>query len=300
MTTGEIAENGAIGWLRRLLESVGFQRFIIGLICFNAATLGLETSRAAMAAAGDWLVAIDRVILGVFVAEIVAKLVVYRWRFFRSGWNLFDFVIVGISLVPASGNLSVLRALRILRVLRLLSVVPDLRKVIEALLRAVPGMSSIVAVLMLVFYVSAVLSTKLFGLDVHPDDTAGNMQEWFGTIGASMYSLFQIMTLESWSMGIVRPTMELYPWAWVFFVPFIILTSFAVLNLFIAIIVNAMQSQHDSEQAEQTAAIREAEAEHSEIMMAELAALRADIAGLRAVVEGQRGDAGEGQTDSRG
>ena len=193
-----------------------------------------------------------------FVAELVAKLIVYRWRFFRSGWNVFDFIIVGISLVPASGNLSVLRALRILRVLRLLSVVPDLRKVIEALLRAVPGMSSIVAVLMLVFYVSAVLSTKLFGLEVHPDDTAGDMQEWFGTIGASMYSLFQIMTLESWSMGIVRPTMELYPWAWVFFVPFIILTSFAVLNLFIAIIVNAMQSQHDAEQAEQTAAIRAA------------------------------------------
>ena len=289
MTSGEIAEDRPTGWLQRVLESVGFQRFIIGLICFNAVTLGLETSRSAMAAAGDWLVAIDRVILGVFVAELVAKLIVYRWRFFRSGWNLFDFVIVGISLVPASGNLSVLRALRILRVLRLLSVVPDLRKVIEALLRAVPGMSSIVAVLMLVFYVSAVLSTKLFGLDVHPDDAAGNMQEWFGTIGASMYSLFQIMTLESWSMGIVRPTMELYPWAWVFFVPFIVLTSFAVLNLFIAIIVNAMQSQHDAEQAEQTAAIREAEAEHSDLVMAELAALRADIAGLRAVVE-RRGD----------
>jgi voltage-gated sodium channel len=288
MTSGEIVQSGSPAWLQRLVESTGFQRFIVAIICINAVTLGLETSASVMAAAGDWLVAIDRVILSIFVAELAAKLIVYRLRFFRSGWNLFDFVIVGISLVPATGNLSVLRALRILRVLRLLSVVPDMRKVIEALLRAVPGMSSIVAVLLLVFYVSSVLATKLFGMVDHPGDPNDMMQEWFGTIGSSMYSLFQIMTLESWSMGIVRPTMELYPWSWLFFVPFIVLTSFAVLNLFIAIIVNAMQSQHEAEQQEQTASIRLAASEGSGEVASQLAALRSEIAQLRSAVERER------------
>jgi voltage-gated sodium channel len=288
MTSGEIVQGGSVGWLQRLVESAGFQRFIVAVICINAVTLGMETSPSIMDAAGDWLIALDRAILAIFVGELLAKLAVYRLRFFRSGWNIFDFVIVGISLMPATGNLSVLRALRILRVLRLLSMVPDLRKVIEALLRAVPGMSSIVAVLLLVFYVSSVLATKLFGLGEHGDDP--NMQEWFGTIGASMYSLFQIMTLESWSMGIVRPTMELYPWAWVFFVPFIVLTSFAVLNLFIAIIVNAMHTQHEAEQEEQRAAGRMAATEGSGEVATELAALRAEIAGLRAAIDSDRGE----------
>jgi voltage-gated sodium channel len=288
MTSGEIAQGGSVGWLQRLVESARFQRFIVAVICINAVTLGMETSPSIMDAAGDWLIALDRAILAIFVGELLAKLAVYRLRFFRSGWNIFDFVIVGISLMPATGNLSVLRALRILRVLRLLSVVPDLRKVIEALLRAVPGMSSIVAVLLLVFYVSSVLATKLFGMVDHPGDPNDLMQEWFGTIGASMYSLFQIMTLESWSMGIVRPTMELYPWSWVFFVPFIVLTSFAVLNLFIAIIVNAMHTQHEAEQEEQRATGRMAASEGSGEVASELAALRAEIAGLRAAIDRDR------------
>jgi voltage-gated sodium channel len=293
MTSGEIAQGGSVGWLQRLVESARFQRFIVAVICINAVTLGMETSPSIMDAAGDWLIALDRAILAIFVGELLAKLAVYRLRFFRSGWNIFDFVIVGISLMPATGNLSVLRALRILRVLRLLSVVPDLRKVIEALLRAVPGMSSIVAVLLLVFYVSSVLATKLFGMVDHPGDPNDLMQEWFGTIGASMYSLFQIMTLESWSMGIVRPTMELYPWSWVFFVPFIVLTSFAVLNLFIAIIVNAMHTQHEAEQEEQRATGRMAASEGSGEVASELAELRAEIAGLRAAIDRDR-DSGSG------
>jgi len=271
-----VARSGLIERLRWLVEWKWTQRLIAAIICINAVTLGLETSEVAMAAAGDVLIAIDRTILLVFVVELVAKLLVYRLAFFRSGWNIFDFIIVGISLAPASGNLSILRALRILRVLRLLSVVPQMRKVVEALLTAIPGMMSIVAVLFLVFYVSSVLATKLFG--THPDP---NMQEWFGSIGASMYSLFQIMTLESWSMGIVRPTMEIFPWSWVFFVPFIILTSFAVLNLFIAIIVNAMQSQHETEQVEQTETVRSAAFERSEAVAEQLAALRGEVADLR-------------------
>lgn len=224
--------------LAAFVEAPFFQHFITAVILVNAVTLGLETSKVAMEAAGPLLVALDRIALAIFVVELSLKLAAWRLRFFRDGWNLFDLAVVAIALVPAAGPLSVLRALRILRVLRLLSVVPSMRKVVTALFGALPGMGSIIAVLLLVFYVGAVLSTKLFG-DAFPD--------WFGTIGGSMYSLFQIMTLESWSMGIVRPVMEAYPYAWAFFVPFIILTSFMVLNLFIAIIVNSMQAMHEEE-----------------------------------------------------
>ncbi len=280
MSNAPTTNEGLRGRARRLAESSRFNQAIAAVIVVNAITLGLETSETAMEAAGDLLVAIDRTALGIFVVELLIKLFAYRLSFFTKGWNVFDFLIVGISLVPASGNLSVLRSLRILRALRLLSVVPTMRRVVQALFSAIPGMFSIIAVLFLVFYISAVMATKLFGS--HPDP---NMQEWFGTIGQSMYSLFQIMTLESWSMGIVRPTMEIFPHAWAFFVPFIVITSFAVLNLFIAIIVGAMQGQHDAERAEQEADIRRAQQQEQEAVTRELAGLRAEIAALRDAVE---------------
>jgi voltage-gated sodium channel len=219
--------------LRRFVESRGFNLTITTVIVINAIVLGLETSPRVMAAAGPLLLAIDSAALWVYTVELGLKLWLYRGRFFRDGWNNFDFVIVAIAWLPATGPLAVLRALRIMRVLRLMSVVPQMRSVIGALFNALPGMGSIVAVLALIFYVAAVMATKLFG---------GAFPDWFGTIGASMYSLFQIMTLESWSMGIVRPVMDVFPAAWAFFVPFIVITSFAVLNLFIALIVNSMQS----------------------------------------------------------
>ena len=222
--------------LRSIVESRWFNTGITVVIVLNAITLGLETSPAAVSAAGNLLQVLDHAAILVFTVEIALKLRTYGSRFFSSGWNVFDFTIVAIAWLPASGPLSILRALRILRVLRLLSVVPQMRAVVGALLGALPGMGSIVAVLLLVFYIAAVVTTNLFG-------TA--FPQWFGTIGESMYSLFQVMTLESWSMGIVRPVMEVYPYAWVFFVPFVIVTSFAVLNLFIALIVNSMQSAHE-------------------------------------------------------
>ncbi|MEL6290556.1 MAG: ion transporter [Pseudomonadota bacterium] len=226
------------------------------LILINAVTLGLETVPSAMDRFGPALNALDFVILLIFTIELALKFYAYRWDFFKSGWNVFDLAIVTIAWMPATGGLSILRALRILRVLRLLSVVPQMRRVISAIGHSIPGMVAVIGVLGLIFYVSSVLATKLFG--THPDP---NMQEWFGTIGASGYTLFQIMTLESWSMGIVRPTMELFPYAWIFFVPFIIVTSFAVLNLFIGIIVDAMQAVHrleDEAEAEAEGAKSEA------------------------------------------
>lgn len=223
-----------------LVEHSTFVYIITALIIINAITLGMETDAEIVAAHGDKLFFIDKTILVVFTVELALKLYAYRLSFFKSGWNNFDFAIVAIAWVPASGPFAILRALRILRVLRLLSVVPQMRKVVGAIGHAIPGMLSVISVLCLLFYVASVMVTKLFGQ--HPDP---QMQEWFGSVGASAYTLFQIMTLESWSMGIVRPTMEFYPWAWIFFVPFIIVTSFAVLNLFIGIIVDSMQTLNE-------------------------------------------------------
>jgi voltage-gated sodium channel len=254
--------------LKSIVESSRFQRFIIAVIVVNAITLGLETSAAAMNAAGGLLYALDRIALAIFVAEIALKLAVYRHNFFRDGWNLFDFLVVGVTLAPVGEGVSVLRALRILRALRLVSVVPSMRKVVNALLKAIPGMTSVLALLLLVFYVAAVMTTKLFG-EAFPD--------WFGSIGASLYTLFQVMTLESWSMGIVRPVMDVYPLAWVFFIVLILLTTFAVLNLFIAIVVDAMSSSEHAEQETTRALVA---TDHDELMR-ELRALRSELAGLR-------------------
>ena len=162
--------------LRRLVESPRFTGFITAVILFNAVTLGLETWPRAMEVAGGLLVAIDRIVLAIFVFEMIAKLLVYRLSFFRSGWNIFDLTIVGIALIPAAGPLTVLRALRILRVLRLLSVVPQMRSVVAALIGAIPGMGSIAAVMSLIFYVGSVLATKLVG---------AAFPAWFGAMGAS-------------------------------------------------------------------------------------------------------------------
>jgi voltage-gated sodium channel len=261
--------------IQRLVEGPLAQRLIIGLILLNGAILGLETSGRAMSLAGEALMFLDRVCLAVFVIELALKLVAWGPRFFRSGWNLFDFIVVGISLLPATGDLSILRALRVLRVLRLVSVVPDMRRIVQALLQAIPGMASIAALLALVYYVFGVMATRLFG-ETFP--------EWFGTIGQSVFSLFQVMTLDAWSDGLVRPMLEVHPHAWLFFVPFILVTSFAVLNLFIAIIVNSMQRMHEEEQAAARAldATMHVEGAH---VAGEIASLRAEIGALRRLLE---------------
>ena len=249
--------------LRSLVESNAFQRFILVIIASNAVVLGLETSPDAVAVAGDLLRALDRIALTIFVIEVLMKLAAHRLRYFRDPWNVFDFAVVAIALVPDAGGLSVLRALRILRAFRLISMVPKMRLVVQAFLKAIPGMGSIVLLLLLVFYVFAVMATHLFG---------PSFSDWFGTVGRSLYSLFQIMTLESWSMGIVRPVMEKFPYAWAFFIPFIAMTTFAVLNLFVAIVVNSMQEVHaeDEHGTEERAAI-----------LGEIRKLREELTALR-------------------
>lgn len=261
--------------VRAWVEHPRVQNLIIALILVNAALLGLETSADAMAAAGELIVGLDRAILAVFVVEIALRLYAHRVAFWRDPWSVFDFAVVAIALIPATGPLAVLRALRVLRVLRLLTMVPSMRRVVGALLAAIPGLGSIALVLLIVYYVFAVIATTLFAA-AHP--------EWFGDLGRSLYTLFQIMTLESWSMGIARPVMEHFPYAWAFFIPFILVATFTMLNLFIAIIVNAMQSYTEAEQRDAKQAV-EAAREHIEAdLHAEMRGLRAEIRELKSML----------------
>ena len=263
------------GRLHTLVEHPGMQAFIIVLILLNAAVLGLETWPAAMTAAGGLILALDQAILAVFVLEIAVRIYVHRWAFWRDTWSLFDFAVVAIALVPATGQLAVLRALRVLRVLRLLTMVPSMRRVVGALLASIPGLGSIGLVLLIIYYVFAVIATHLF---------AGAYPEWFGHLGRSLYTLFQIMTLESWSMGISRPVMESFPYAWAFFIPFILVATFTMLNLFIAIIVNAMQSYNEQEQQDTVAAFEQPRDQKEADVHAEVLALREEIRELKTLL----------------
>ncbi|WP_291893655.1 ion transporter [Maricaulis sp.] len=254
------------------IESAGFRNFILGLIVLNAITLGLETYPYE----GLWfttvLPIVDRIVVSVFVFEIFLKLIAYRHRFFMSGWNWFDLIVIGVSIMPDAGGFAVLRSLRILRAFRLFSVMPEMRKVVEALLRAIPGMSSVIAVLALIFYVSSVMAAKLF---------AESNPELFGTLGESAITLFQVMTLEGWATEVQNPVREHHPWAWSFFLIFIVLTSFAVLNLFIAIIVDSLQAKHfDDEDARD----EEAQADRAELHR-EISELRAEIRQLGGMLQ---------------
>lgn len=254
------------------LEQPPVQHALITLILLNAVILGLETSPTVMTAWGEFLVATDHVLLGIFVIEIALRIYAHRGAFFRDPWSVFDFIVVAIALLPASGPFAVLRALRVLRVLRLLTMVPSMRRVVAGLLSAIPGLSSVVAIIAILFYVGAVIATKLFG---------AAFPEWFGTLGESAYTLFQVMTLESWSMGIARPVMAQFPHAWAFFVPFIMISTFTMLNLFIAVIVNAIQStQHaEAKHTEEVIGTRIDADTHE--LQSELRALRIELAEMR-------------------
>ncbi|WP_207482433.1 ion transporter [Arenibaculum pallidiluteum] len=260
--------------LRQFLESERVQNGLVALIVVNAVTLGLATSKSVEAAIGPALDAIDNVILGIFAVELVLKLIAYRPSFFKSGWNVFDFVVVGVSLMPSSGPLSALRALRVLRLLRMISIVPSMRMVIDAMFRALPGMGSIAALLVLIVYVGAVLGTNLFG-EIAP--------EFFGTLGASMFTLFQIMTVEGWP-DIARGVMEDMPWAWLFFVVFLLLATFTVLNLFIGIIVSSMEELHEEQKSAKEAA-KKAKADGELMALTNrIGELERQIAGLTAAI----------------
>lgn len=275
--------------LERMIERPWFRHMVITLIIVNAVILGVLTYRETLPPALVLsLDATDQAITYIFAVEILLKLFVYRFQFFRSGWNWFDFVVVGVSLVPGSAAFGVLRALRVLRVLRLLHVVPMMRRITEALMKALPGMGAIFAVLALITYVAAVMATNMYG---HTDNE--EVTELFGDLPRSAYSLFQVMTMDGWRFEVVQKVIDDgNPHAWMFFLIFIFIASFAILNLFIALIV-------DSLAAEQQAIIEEGlddieEELEGELMTAEkgreaivaaIQEMRSEIASLRAAVE---------------
>ncbi|MEA5446226.1 ion transporter [Gammaproteobacteria bacterium AB-CW1] len=270
-------------WRVRLgdwIDSPGPRNFVIGLIILNAIILGLQTSPEIRTVAGDWMRLINAFVVGVFVLEVGGKLVARGTRFWGDGWNVFDFLIVAISLVPDSAGLSVLRALRILRVLRLLSTVGHLRVVTESLLKAIPGIGWIGLLLLIVFYVFGVMGTEMFG---------ESFPRQFGHVGASMYSLFQIMTLEGWSEDIARPVMDVYPYAWVYFIIFILMSSFTVLNLFIGIIVNSMQELHWTEEEAKQAEREDQARQERERMLHLIEDLHAKVDRLESEANGRDG-----------
>jgi voltage-gated sodium channel len=264
--------------LQKFFTDARTERAIIALILLNAVILGLETSDAAVENFGQVLNFLDHALLAFFVVELLARMAIFGRAFWKDAWNVFDFIVISISLVPASGPFQVLRALRVLRVLRVISAVPSLRRVVGGLVASLPGMGSIALLMLLLFYVFSVMATMLYGKD---------FPELFGDLGASAFTLFAVMTLEGWVDGVVKPVMEKHPHAWLFFIPYILITTFAVLNLFIAVIVNAMQSEHDKAQKEEEARDR-AEAKKlgrlstaDEAILAEIRSLRSEVKALK-------------------
>lgn len=280
MTTGTTNQNMTMrDRARAFVERPAVTNAILGVIIFNAITLGMSTSDTINAQIGGFLSVIDRVVLGIFVAELMLKFYAYGLRFFSNAWNIFDLIVVGLGLLPDRGGLSALRGLRVIRAMRLLSVIPQMRAVVQALLDALPGMGAVIIMISIVFYVFGVMATLMYG---------PTFDVWFGTLGRSLYSLFQIMTLESWSMGIVRPVMEVYPTAWVFFVPFIVITAFSVLNLFIGLLVNTMQTAVEADAEAEFEDLRKLVRSETDVVDAhvkelhdEIRALRTEVAALR-------------------
>ncbi|MCO6417341.1 ion transporter [Siccirubricoccus sp. KC 17139] len=271
VTTAD-ADGSSRARVAQLVASPGFQTLILSLIGLNAVILGLETWPSLMAGWGGPIGALDHALLAVFTLEIALRIYAFRGRFFQDPWGLFDLVVVAIAWVPAAGPFAVLRVLRVLRILRLVSLVPSLRVVVEAMLASIPGMASIVALMLLLFYVCAVMTTQLFGAD---------LPERFGTFGDSLLSLFQLMTLEGWPSDIAFPLAEKQPWAWLFVIPFILVATFVVLNLFIGVIVDSI-STLKAERETTVAAEARAEAQADQaVLLREIRALRAEVAALR-------------------
>lgn len=257
-----------MAFLKWLVEHPVTERLVITLILINAVTLGLETSPTVMAGYGTVLNRLDDALLAIFVLELTIRMIVKRRDFFRDPWSIFDLLVIGIALVPATESFSVLRALRVLRILRLITALPSLKRVVGGLISAMPGMGSISLLMALIYYVFAVMGTKLFGQST---------PEQFGSLGATAYTLFQIMTFDDWSSGVAKPLMEKHSFAIVYIVVFILLSAFMMLNLFIGVVVTAL----DDEKAANSPKLLHDPQETQQIL-SELKAIRAELAKSRA------------------
>ncbi|HMO06727.1 MAG TPA: ion transporter [Paracoccaceae bacterium] len=261
--------------IQRIVDDNRFHRFIISVILVNAAILGLLTFDISPSLR-NLLEVIDNVCLVIFCAEIIMKLVALGPRFFRDGWNVFDFVVVGIALLPATGPLAVLRTLRVLRLLRLVTAVPSMKRVVNGMFVALPGGASVAAVLLILYYVAAIIADSLF---------REGMPQYFGDMGTTFFTLFQLMTIEGWN-GIAIEVMEVYPRSWIFFVTFIIFTAFTTLNLLFGIIVDAMETAKEEEvrqeMAEQGVAVDDSSSQ------LRIALIEEEVRAIRRILEEDR------------
>lgn len=253
---------------RRITRSATFERFIVAVIIVNAALIGLETEPRFVASLGPAIHSVNAAILGLFVAEAALKILAVWPRpqaYFGNGWNLFDFSIILLSLIPAAGEFAtVARLIRILRVLRLVTTMPRLRLMVATLMRCIPGMGHVLALMGILFYVYGIAGYHLY---------ATHDPAHWGTLGRSLLTLFQIVTLEAWA-DVMYKAMELQHLHWLFFVSFVLLGTFVVVNLFVAVVISSLEESH--REVAEADARREAPAGHT--ARAELAALRSMLA----------------------
>ncbi|MEM6536862.1 MAG: ion transporter [Pseudomonadota bacterium] len=255
--------------LRPIVQSATFQGVVITLILINAVILGLETMPSLKEPYGETLLFLDHVIIYLFLIEIIMRFLSDPKNYFRSGWNIFDCAVVAVSLPAMTSGLAAVRAFRVLRVLRVVTVIPRMRTVVAALFDSVPGIASVGVVLVLILYVFAVIAANLYGAD-HPDT--------FGNIFTAMYTLFTVMTLEGWR-EIADGVAVTHPNSWLFFLCFVLVATFTMLNLFVAIVVRVVE-----EDAEAEAGARD------QVLLAEIAELHRKLDALQAATASTKGE----------
>ena len=275
--------------LKDFVEGKFFQTFILIIIIVNSAVLGLQTSANVNASIGDVLSVIDTICLVIFIIEMILKMIVYKFfGYFKSPWNVFDFCIIMMSVLSGLSVLSSLRVLRVFRVFRSLkglrgfrmaSSLKPLQLIISAIGKSLPGISWAMLLMVIVYYIFSIIGVTIFG---------EAFVDWFGDIPKAMYTLFQVMTLESWSMGISRPVMEVFPYAWAYFVPFVLVSSFIMMNVIVGIVVNAISEVAEGRaKAEKEKNAAKEKSNDTELIKEEIAALQEHLDKLQKMIENQ-------------
>ena len=253
-----------------------FSNTLLTVILVNAVILGAATYQNA---ALPYLIIAERVIVAIFVVEMVLKLYAWRWSFFRGGWNWFDLFVVVISLIPATGPFAVLRVLRILRILRIITAIPQMRQIISALFKSAPGMGTVIGLMLVTIYTFAILAQQLFGETV---------PEFFGDLGTTLYTLFMVMTTEDWP-DVSDAVLAHHPLAWIFFVVYMVLTAYIVLNLVIGVIVASMEREVNDDRWAEDQVLEE---EQHQTVVNRLTDLTQQVEHLTRLVQAQGGDPG--------
>ncbi|WP_416149596.1 ion transporter [Salipaludibacillus sp. HK11] len=252
--------------LGQLVESRWFTSSIIILIMINAIIVGMETYPNLYSEYTSFFWTTDKILLWIFTVEIALRLLAAPTirDFFKNSWNWFDFIIVAAGHIFMGAHfVTVLRILRVLRVFRAISVIPSLRKLVDALVMTIPALGNIMLLMSIIFYIFAVIGTMLFQ-QVSP--------EYFGNLQLSLLTLFQVVTLESWASEVMRPIFHILPWSWIYFVAFVLVGTFVVFNLFIGVIVNNVDKADSAED--------EVENTHEEVVE-----LRKEVQELKQLIE---------------